>query len=90
MASNDANLGILPVESQQISPDPWLTQVIKPEVVERFLEVLATATNTSGVAITHAIRFTILLPAMCLLFTAEALFRLDGLIAKNYQKLGVQ
>jgi hypothetical protein len=87
MASNDANLGI-EVESPQISK--WIPEAAKPEVVARFCDVLETGINTSGVALTHALRFSILFPAMCLLGLAELLVRLDRVVESNYRKLGVQ
>jgi hypothetical protein len=41
-------------------------------------------------ALTHALRFSILFPAMCLLGLAELLVRLDRVVETNYRKLGVQ
>jgi hypothetical protein len=87
MASTDANLGVLQAENSAISQDPWITQAARPEVVERFCNVLETATNSAGIALTHAIRLLILLPAMSCLAIAELLIRLDAQVA--HTKLGV-
>lgn len=92
MASNETPLRVVEVDRSimaQQDQNPWLPQAANHEAVLRCADVMTTLLNTGGMALTHLLRFIVLLPAMFCMAIAEVLVRFDQVIERNYDKLGV-